>query len=124
MLEDSAEYIVLCLSCEKNHEDVIHTFLKCEIVLALWFLVARWCELQILIFSEVDEIFDRLDIMLFMISRRKWMKAIILTLFWVTWRFRNSIIFGSNSTRKDSFGELIQNNSFQWYEPINHKATI
>nr|GEZ44157.1 hypothetical protein [Tanacetum cinerariifolium] len=52
----------LCQTCQLDVETVNHIFFNCELAKDLWSLLAKWWDLDILIFANISEWYDCLGV--------------------------------------------------------------
>lgn len=76
--------------------------------------------------SSVNEVIEWMDVVHLSGSRRSILKAIIIKIWWLIWKYRNGIVFLGNLIQlgKDSLIDTVVNYSFMWYVNKNWKMNI
>ncbi|GJU19326.1 RNA-directed DNA polymerase, eukaryota [Tanacetum coccineum] len=98
-----------------------HLFFSCNTVQALWGLLARWCQLDFLGFSNIADWFSWLDSARLSKHARLVLEGIASTMFWSLWNFRNAWIFSSSKPKKANIWDSIVHQSFLWISSRNPK---
>ncbi|GKD18766.1 RNA-directed DNA polymerase, eukaryota, reverse transcriptase zinc-binding domain protein [Tanacetum coccineum] len=112
---------LLCPVCSDQVETADHLFFSCDTVQALWGLLARWCQLDFLGFSNIADWFSWLDSARLSKHARLVLEGIASTMFWSLWNFRNAWIFSSSKPKKANIWDSIVHQSFLWISSRNPK---
>ena len=113
---------IMCALCDAVPEQVNHLFFSCCLAKELWCKLARWCQIALPVFVDVEEMWSWIEIQ----HRSRVNKVILEVLFgsliWVIWTYRNAVVFGDGSYRKDMLFDNFIRFSFNWYMSRNHKV--
>ena len=110
---------LLCPICLGDLETVNHSFFNCGLAKDLWYLFAKWWEMDIPVCGTITDWFDWLDSLHVPIKVRLVLEGVGGTLMWSIWNFRNSLIFSSCLPRKDALWDSIVSQSFLWISSRN-----
>ena len=105
---------ISCMVCNGFVESNAHTFFTCDTASSVWHLVRSWTGFSVPIFCSCED-WDTWFVS-WRASKDKKSHAydIFATMCWTLWRFRNSIIFNSQSMRKCDIFYFICLVSFYW----------
>ena len=108
--------------CDSAPERVVHLFYSCPTARALWDKLGRWCQMSLPVFVDVEDMWSWID----NLPRTRVHKALLEVLFgcllWVIWTYRNAVVFGDGSYRKDTLFDNFRLFSFTWYTSRNRRV--
>ncbi|GJZ10438.1 RNA-directed DNA polymerase, eukaryota, reverse transcriptase zinc-binding domain protein [Tanacetum coccineum] len=91
---------LLCPVCSDQVETADHLFFSCGMAQDLWGLLARWCQLDFPVISNIAEWFSWLDSAHLSKYARSSLEGIASTMLWSIWNFRNAWIFSNSKPKK------------------------
>ncbi|GJW11158.1 RNA-directed DNA polymerase, eukaryota [Tanacetum coccineum] len=113
--------LLLCPICMDEVETVNHIFFSCNMAKDLWYLFAKWWEIDIPVCANISEWFIWLDDLRVSSKVRLIIESVGDTLLWFIWKFRNDLIFSSSPLKKSMLWDLIVAHSFLWISSRNPK---
>ena len=105
---------IACPICACNVESNDHIFFSCDMAVQVWHRVRVWCDgvvPQLVSLSHLSEWLINWSVSN---DKRDRMYVISATLLWTIWRYRNNIVFNSQSMRKSDIFDCIRLFSFSW----------
>ena len=110
---------LLCPICLGDLETVNHSFFNCGLAKDLWYLLAKWWEMDIPVCGTFTDWFDWLDSLHVPIKVRLVLEGVGGTRIWSIWNFCNSLIFSSCPPRMEVLWDSIVSQSFLWISSRN-----
>ncbi|GJT65994.1 hypothetical protein Tco_1017474 [Tanacetum coccineum] len=110
---------VFSVSCTRKHIDNIllnsgdiatrwNNVVPIKVASCIWDRVFRWLDINRPVFSNIEDIFTWIDSLTIRLNRRKVLDAILVTVLWVIWRYRNNKIFGLvKMNRSNIFDDVV-----------------
>ncbi|PWA86134.1 RNA-directed DNA polymerase, eukaryota [Artemisia annua] len=110
------EHIVKYTNMRKSIGNGLDTRFLMElwVTSCIWDRVFRWLDMNLLVFSNIDDIFTWADSLTIRLNRRKVLDAIIDTVLWVILRYQNNKIFGLVKMNKSNMFDDIVSTVFYW----------
>ncbi|GJU23372.1 RNA-directed DNA polymerase, eukaryota [Tanacetum coccineum] len=105
---------ILCPICSVAVESSSHLFFACHLARQLRFKVARWWELEYQDFSFYEDWFLWLSNLRVTKHCKDVLEGVCYITWWVIWKFRNQVLFGSELPRVDLLFDDIVKLSFTW----------
>ncbi|KAL4570644.1 hypothetical protein LXL04_026303 [Taraxacum kok-saghyz] len=102
-------------------EQIEHLFWNCEVVVAIWDVVFKWLQLSSITIFHPGELFTWIEECRVSANWRKVIEAVVCTILWVIWRYRNDVVHDSEKIRKDMLLDSIKELSFLWFGNHFHK---
>ena len=103
-----------CPNCCSGGETLTHLIFMCGLAREVWAKVARWCGLVWSTSSSIKEWLTWVDTQHIPAEKRVRVKIIIITTWWILWRYRNAVVFEGDKIRKSSIFDMIVSYSFRW----------
>ncbi|GJX16952.1 RNA-directed DNA polymerase, eukaryota, reverse transcriptase zinc-binding domain protein [Tanacetum coccineum] len=113
---------LLCPVCSDQVETADHLFFSCGMAQDLWGLLARWCQLDFPVISNIAEWFSWLDSAYLSKYTRSSLEGIASTMLWSIWNFRNAWIFSNSKPKKANIWDSVVHQSFLWISSRNPKC--
>ncbi|GKA27514.1 RNA-directed DNA polymerase, eukaryota, reverse transcriptase zinc-binding domain protein [Tanacetum coccineum] len=104
---------ILCPICNNNMEPAEHIFFACEMAAQIWHMIRIWCNIDLATPSYCDWR-QWLDSVTGSHIKKKHLFVIIVTMFWIVWKYRNDPTFNSHHLRKSDIYDHIRLCSFTW----------
>ncbi|KAL4588235.1 hypothetical protein LXL04_001117 [Taraxacum kok-saghyz] len=104
---------VLCPICGNYPETLDHLFLKCEVASSTWGEMLRWLELDQHHANTMQDVFDWVDNLVINTRKKEVVDAVVCSLKWYIWKFRNDMIF-SQKMKRSEIVEAIKDYFFLW----------
>lgn len=111
----------LCPVCNSNVETIDHIFFSCEVASEVWRMVCIWCNITDPSVPSYSDWSSWIENVTGSSIKRKRLFVIIASMFWVIWKFRNSITFNSQQLRKSDIYDSIRLFSFNW---LKHRGRL
>ncbi|KAL4558844.1 hypothetical protein LXL04_037047 [Taraxacum kok-saghyz] len=99
---------IMCPVCDGCPEQTQHLFCRCNVARDLWNAMGRWCQIHIPAFADIADVWNWMDMQAGTTNRKTVMEVLIGTLLWVIWTFRNAVVFGDGSYRKNMIFDNFQ----------------
>ncbi|GJT37184.1 RNA-directed DNA polymerase, eukaryota, reverse transcriptase zinc-binding domain protein [Tanacetum coccineum] len=112
---------ISCPSCSGNVESNQHIFFGCDFAKEVWKIIRRWCEEAFPLFDSNAHWIDWLDSWSAPREKKHCFLIIMATSLWFIWRYRNNVIFNSQSLRKSDIFDYIRLYSFSW---LKHRGSL
>ncbi|KAL4580730.1 hypothetical protein LXL04_016932 [Taraxacum kok-saghyz] len=103
-----------CALCGGPEESEVHLFLECTWVKEVWALIETWCELDLSMITNIEQLLGVAHSLLQSSTHKKVIHAVILSAIWSIWKARNEITFNNKTTSPSVVAEEIKHNSFFW----------
>nr|GFC28826.1 RNA-directed DNA polymerase, eukaryota [Tanacetum cinerariifolium] len=113
-----------CPICDSIIETTNHTMWFCSLASTLWQKIFVWLEVDSPNPSNIQEVYSWLDDMRIPSSRKYILEVVCGVVFWSLWTFRNDLIFGSSSPKRNTLFDKIVEYSFRWYSTRNKLSSI
>ncbi|XP_071710115.1 uncharacterized protein [Rutidosis leptorrhynchoides] len=97
---------------------------KCNMVMDLWHMVSDWLNRALPVFVSWTEVSSWIDALQVLGSHKDRIVAIVVTLLWVIWRFRNGIVFNEPFFTRNSLFDVIRSFSFRWLKARGHSVSL
>ncbi|GKA49915.1 RNA-directed DNA polymerase, eukaryota, reverse transcriptase zinc-binding domain protein [Tanacetum coccineum] len=109
-----------CPICDDALETSLHLFVECDFYKSIWEWFTKWWGFDDYLKSLADLISwaDSTDLPC---STKTCFDAVIQTMLWLIWRFRNRTCFDSKPQRKDTIGNDILIHSHTWIASRNRR---
>ncbi|GKD98236.1 RNA-directed DNA polymerase, eukaryota, reverse transcriptase zinc-binding domain protein [Tanacetum coccineum] len=104
---------ILCPICNNNMEPAEHIFFACEIAAQIWHMIRVWCNIDLATPSYSDWR-QWLNNVTSSHIKKKHLFVIIVTMFWIVWKYQNDPTFNSHHLRKSDIYDYIRLCSFTW----------
>nr|GEW29263.1 hypothetical protein [Tanacetum cinerariifolium] len=115
---------LLCPVCSEHIESVDHLFFSCGMTRDIWVLLARWCHLDFLKFSNIVEWFLWLNDCQVSKTARLILEGVVAAMLWSIWNIRNALIFSDSKPKKANIWDSIVNQSFTLISSRNPKFRL
>nr|GEV27413.1 RNA-directed DNA polymerase, eukaryota [Tanacetum cinerariifolium] len=102
----------LCPICQDDVESVNHIFFNCDMAKALWDLLAKWWDLDILVCANISEWFSWLDSLRVSSKVRLFLEGVGGTILWSIWSFPNCLVLSTSPPKKAMLCDSIIFQSF------------
>ncbi|XP_071708401.1 uncharacterized protein [Rutidosis leptorrhynchoides] len=103
-----------CPTCDCIVEDVEHTFFSCPLARDIWRRVRLWLDVDFIDFNLWNGWLCWFENWVASAQFKNRTYAIVATLVWVLWRYRNGVIFSVTPTKKEELFDSIRSFSFAW----------
>ncbi|XP_071694335.1 uncharacterized protein [Rutidosis leptorrhynchoides] len=111
---------VVCPVCNNGVESKDHLFFTCEVASDLWRKVRLWLDCDMHTFLPWDSFISWLEGISLPTSSKNQVVAIIVTLLWAIWRYRNGLVFNNVFCNLSSLFDIIRLLSFRWIKNRGH----
>ncbi|XP_071689351.1 uncharacterized protein [Rutidosis leptorrhynchoides] len=105
---------IVCPICNNGVESRDHLFFECSMIVELWRMVRVWLNCDMPIFDSWDSFYSWVEGIRLPSSSKNRIMAIVCTLLWAIWRFRNGVVFDSPFFRSSSLFDVIRLLTFCW----------
>ncbi|GKD55254.1 RNA-directed DNA polymerase, eukaryota, reverse transcriptase zinc-binding domain protein [Tanacetum coccineum] len=105
---------ILCPICNKYMETAEHTFFSCEVSAQIWCKIRNWCNISDTHIPSFTDWNSWLDNIAGSQVKKKRLFVIIVSMFWIIWKYRNDVTFNSQLLRKSDIYDLVRLSSFNW----------
>ncbi|XP_071714517.1 uncharacterized protein [Rutidosis leptorrhynchoides] len=105
---------IRCLLCSYRVESLNHTLFSCEIALEIWSMVRIWVDIPIPFFENWLEWLSWHQGWTGSSRQKMRLYAIVATLSWILWRYRNAFLFDPGKMKKQELYDLIRLYSYNW----------
>ncbi|XP_071712806.1 uncharacterized protein [Rutidosis leptorrhynchoides] len=111
---------IVCPICSNGREIRDHLFFDCSVSTALWAKVCIWLNCNMPSFQSWDYFISWIDGSRLSHINKDRIKAVVITLFWVLWRFRNGIVFNDTFCNRCNLFDFVMSLSFTWIKNRGH----
>ncbi|GJW87714.1 ty3-gypsy retrotransposon protein [Tanacetum coccineum] len=118
---------IICPNCGLAGESCSHLFYSCNLARTLWRKIARWWEIDIPDFSCYEEWIAWFKTTRFSKAQKEMLEGVFYVMWWMIWKFRNQVLFGSSHPRMELLFDDINQEphlSLNVYHGSNGVATI
>ncbi|GJX07361.1 RNA-directed DNA polymerase, eukaryota, partial [Tanacetum coccineum] len=105
---------IICPNCGLAGESCSHLFYSCNLARTLWRKIARWWETDIPDFSCYEEWIAWFKTTRFSKAPKEMLEGVFYVMWWMIWKFRNQVLFGSSHPRMELLFDDIVSYSFTW----------
>ncbi|GJW10810.1 RNA-directed DNA polymerase, eukaryota [Tanacetum coccineum] len=105
---------IICPNCGLAGESCSHLFYSCNLARTLWRKIARWWEIDIPDFSCYEEWIAWFKTTRFSKTQKEMLEGVFYVMWWMIWKFRNQVLFGSSHPRMELLFDDIVSYSFTW----------
>ncbi|GJW23431.1 RNA-directed DNA polymerase, eukaryota, reverse transcriptase zinc-binding domain protein [Tanacetum coccineum] len=105
---------IICPNCGLAGESCSHLFYSCNLARTLWRKIARWWEIDIPDFSCYEEWIAWFKTTRFSKAQKEMLEGVFYVMWWMIWKFRNQVLFGSSHPRMELLFDDIVSYSFTW----------
>nr|GEW45804.1 RNA-directed DNA polymerase, eukaryota [Tanacetum cinerariifolium] len=105
---------ILCPVCHSAGESSSHLFFSCNVAHLLIQKVARWWESDVADLFSYDDWLTGLSGLRLAKGTKSILEGVFYVMWWVIWKFRNQILFGSSQPRRDLIFDEIVLLSYTW----------
>nr|GEV01833.1 cysteine-rich receptor-like protein kinase 10 [Tanacetum cinerariifolium] len=98
---------ILCHICREDVETINHVFFSCKLAKKLWFMLASWWDIDILVCANFSEWVVWLTSLHVSNKSRSIIDGVGETLMWSIWNFRNRLIFSTSPPKKAIIWDFI-----------------
>ncbi|GJX30375.1 RNA-directed DNA polymerase, eukaryota [Tanacetum coccineum] len=105
---------IICPLCSIAMESTSHLLFSCHLARQLMLKVARWWELEVHDFISYSDWLVWFNNIRLSKCLKDVLEGVCYVMWWVTWRFRNQILFGNNNLRLDFLFDEIVRLSYTW----------
>lgn len=99
---------IICPICHSHVETVDHVFAECHALRPLYIRIDLWWDLEVLTYWSISTLTFWLEMVPPFISQRKVFDAVVVTAFWILWKFRNASVLGTVAPKKSTiFNEVV-----------------
>ncbi|GJV39867.1 RNA-directed DNA polymerase, eukaryota, partial [Tanacetum coccineum] len=105
---------IICPNCGLAGESCSHLFYSCNLARTLWRKIARWWEIDITDFSCYEEWIAWFKTTRFSKAQKEMLEGVFYVMWWMIWKFRNQVLFGSSHPRMELLFDDIVSYSFTW----------
>ncbi|GJX04173.1 retrovirus-related pol polyprotein from transposon TNT 1-94 [Tanacetum coccineum] len=92
---------IICPNCGLAGESCSHLFYSCNLARTLWRKIARWWEIDIPDFSCYEEWIAWFKTTRFSKAQKEMLEGVFYVMWWMIWKFRNQVLFGSSHPRME-----------------------
>ncbi|GJT23359.1 putative 12-oxophytodienoate reductase 11 [Tanacetum coccineum] len=92
---------IICPNCGLAGESCSHLFYSCNLARTLWRKIARWWEIDITDFSCYEEWIAWFKTTRFSKAQKEMLEGVFYVMWWMIWKFRNQVLFGSSHPRME-----------------------
>ncbi|GKB40645.1 cytochrome P450, partial [Tanacetum coccineum] len=92
---------IICPNCGLAGESCSHLFYSCNLAQTLWRKIARWWEIDIPDFSCYEEWIAWFKTTRFSKAQKEMLEGVFYVMWWMIWKFRNQVLFGSSHPRME-----------------------
>ncbi|GJX70193.1 RNA-directed DNA polymerase, eukaryota [Tanacetum coccineum] len=92
---------IICPNCGLAGESCSHLFYSCNLARTLWRKIARWWEIDIPDFSCYEEWIAWFKTTRFSKTQKEMLEGVFYVMWWMIWKFRNQVLFGSSHPRME-----------------------
>ncbi|XP_071727394.1 uncharacterized protein [Rutidosis leptorrhynchoides] len=103
-----------CPVCNSGIERQNHLFFECEVANDSWRLIRVWMDIGMPRFASLVDLQAWLDGLQTNSDSIVRIKAIMITVLWVLWSFRNGVVFNDVVIRRSSIFDIVKMYSFRW----------
>ncbi|GJX90487.1 RNA-directed DNA polymerase, eukaryota, reverse transcriptase zinc-binding domain protein [Tanacetum coccineum] len=119
------DLVSLALSiCDSGIENINHTLWFCSFATSVWHRVFVWLDLHTPDPSNLQDLYNWIDDMHIVSSRKSILDVICGVILWSFWNFRNETIFVDSPPRRDILFDKIVECSYRWYSSRNNSSSI
>ncbi|GJS95704.1 RNA-directed DNA polymerase, eukaryota [Tanacetum coccineum] len=105
---------ILCPLCNSAAESTSHIFFSCPLARQVWNKFLRWWEMDSISFDRYEDWLSWLNNTRFPKQLKTFLEGICYIMWWLIWRFRNQVLFGSKQPRRDLLFDDIVQLSYLW----------
>ncbi|GKD98140.1 RNA-directed DNA polymerase, eukaryota [Tanacetum coccineum] len=105
---------IICPICSSAGESCSHLLFSCIMARLLLLKVARWWDLDIPKFLSYEDWLAWLNSIRLAKGFKDVLEGVFYVMWWVIWKFRNQVLFGSSQPRMDLLFDEIVLLSFAW----------
>ncbi|GJX19438.1 RNA-directed DNA polymerase, eukaryota [Tanacetum coccineum] len=106
---------IICPNCGLAGESCSHLFYSCNLARTLWRKIARWWEIDIPDFSCYEEWIAWFKTTRFSKAQKEMLEGVFYVMWWMIWKFRNQVLFGSSHPRMELlFDDIVFNKVKGW----------
>lgn len=105
---------ILCPVCFGAVETIKHLFASCLDFIDIWSLFAIWWGFYLPGHIYVQSLFSCYDSVMLRRCQRMIFDAVILTMFWSIWNFRNTRLYGTVPLKKYFLFDGVVDKAFFW----------
>ncbi|GKF42017.1 RNA-directed DNA polymerase, eukaryota, partial [Tanacetum coccineum] len=113
-----------CPICDSGIENINHTLWFCSLATSVWHRVFVWLDLHTPSPSNLQDLYNWIDDMHIVSSRKSILDVICGVVLWSLWNFHNETIFGDSPPRRDILFDKIVECSYRWYSSRNNSSSI
>ncbi|GJR60403.1 RNA-directed DNA polymerase, eukaryota, reverse transcriptase zinc-binding domain protein [Tanacetum coccineum] len=105
---------ILCPLCNSAAKSTSHIFFSCPLARQVWNKFLRWWEMDSISFDRYEDWLSCLNNTHFPKQLKTFLEGIYYIMWWLIWRFRNQVLFGSKQPRRDLLFDDIVQLSYLW----------
>ncbi|XP_071713251.1 uncharacterized protein [Rutidosis leptorrhynchoides] len=111
---------IVCPVCSNGVETRDHLFFDCEMALDLWHKIGIWLDCDMPCFSSWDSFMAWIEGVRLQVSSKNRIIAVVVSMLWAIWHFRNGIVFSNAFCSKSSLFDIIRLLTFRWIKNRGH----
>ncbi|GKD85945.1 RNA-directed DNA polymerase, eukaryota, partial [Tanacetum coccineum] len=105
---------ILCPFCNSAAESTSHILFSCPLARQVWNKFLRCWEMDSISFDRYEDWLSWLNNTCFPKQLKTFLEGICYIMWWLIWRFRNQVLFGSKQPRRDLLFDDIVQLSYLW----------
>ncbi|GJU37573.1 RNA-directed DNA polymerase, eukaryota [Tanacetum coccineum] len=105
---------ILCPVCHSAGESSSHLFFSCNVTRHLLMKIARWWELDAFDFHSYEDWISWLTSLRLAKGLKAVLEGVFYVMWWVIWKFRNQVLFGTTHPRLELLFDEIVLMSYTW----------